>query len=237
MSYLDNGGRLYFESVNIGYDYSSTAFFDYFGISFMDDGIENEVITLKGSCYNCTESLIFYYLGNTSPHYSVDHLEADGGQLMFNSEDGVGRIFVNETDNYKVISSSAIMGAIGNGDSLNLKPYILSEFVNYFLDYNPVTSLLENIDGLVSGKSFPNPFTDEAFIEFNIDQPGWVTVDVYNIDGQPVKRLKDEKFKPGNYQVSWDATDNAGRIVENGFYFYKITTGNSTISGKMVLLR
>lgn len=237
MSYLDNGGRLYFESVNIGLDYSNTTFFDYFGITFLDDGIENEIITLKGGCYNCSENLLFYYLGNTSPHYSVDHLDANGGQLLLRSEDGVGRIFVNETENYKVISSSAIMGAIANGDTLNLKPYILSEFVNYFLDFNPVTSMHENIDDLVSGKSFPNPFAEETKIEVNITQTGWVTVDVYNINGQLIKRLKNEIMKPGNFQVTWDATDNAGGNVENGFYFYKITSGASTFSGKMVLLR
>lgn len=207
------------------------------GINYLDDGTENEVNTLKGGCYDCTENLTFYYLGNTSPHYSVDQLESDGGQLLLSSEEGIGRMFVNETETYKVISSSAIMGAIANSDSLNLKPYILSEFVNYFMDYNPVTSLQENIEGLISGKSFPNPFINEAHIEFNITQNDWVTIDVYNINGQSVKRLKDEKLKPGNYQVTWNATDESGRNVEDGFYFYKITTGKSTISGKMILLR
>ena len=129
------------------------------------------------------------------------------------------------------------MGAIANSDSLNLKPYILSEFVNYFLDYNPVTSLHENIEALISGKSFPNPFVEETQLEFNITQNDWVTIDIYNINGQSVKRLKDEKLKPGNYQVTWNATDENGRKVEDGFYFYKITTGQSSISGKMILLR
>ncbi|MEZ5082961.1 MAG: T9SS type A sorting domain-containing protein [Bacteroidales bacterium] len=207
------------------------------GINYLADGGEDEVITLKGSLNNSSDNLTFFYLGGSSPHYSIDQLEADGGELLFKSEDGFGRIYVNETENYKVISTSTMLGAMANGDSLNLKPYILSEIVNYFMDYNPVTSLHSTLDRLMSGKSFPNPFAGVTHIEFNISQPGWVTVDIYNTNGQSIKRLKNEELKPGSYQVSWDATDKTGTNVEDGFYFYTITTGQSTVSGKLILLR
>ncbi|MCD4697329.1 MAG: T9SS type A sorting domain-containing protein [Bacteroidales bacterium] len=237
INYLNEGGKLYIESVNIGYDYDNTEFFDYLGLMYLNDGTGNEVVTLKGGCYNCTEDLTIYYSGGESPHYSVDRLESNGGQLLFSSEDGYGRTFVNEDQDFRVISSSTIIAAMANGDSLNLKPYFISEYIDYFLGYNPVTTLQENIEKIVNGKSYPNPFDKETRIEFTLNKTTWVTLNIYNVNGQFVKKLLDTELQPGDYKVTWDATDFSGNALENGFYFYNIETEEGTVSEKMILLR
>ncbi|MCF8404829.1 MAG: T9SS type A sorting domain-containing protein [Bacteroidales bacterium] len=237
MNYLNNGGNLYFESVNIGFDYDNTTFFDYFGITYLDDGSEEEVETLKGACYNCSESLTIYYTGGSSPHYSIDRLESDGAQVLFSSEDGYKRSFVNEELNYKVISSSTIIAAMANGDSLNLKPYIVSEYVDYFMGYNPTTTLKENIEGILHGSNYPNPFVSETRIDFTLNHSSRVNISIYNANGQFVKKLIEKNLMPGEHHVTWDATDNSGNKASKGFYYYTIETAEGFVSEKMLLLR
>ena len=236
MNYLDNGGNLYIESVNIGKDYNTTTFFDYFGLTFEYDGDDQEVATIDGAQDVLSEGLEFDYSGGYSPHYSIDRLATTGSQLLFSSEDGYGRMFLNEQDDYKVIASSILLGAIASGDSLNLKPYLVSEIVNHFLDYNPVTSLQENVAGLNAG-NYPNPFTSETRIEYSVDEPGNISIDILNSSGQLIKRLFEGVADAGKHSVIWTGEDGKGGKVESGIYFYKINTGTFIKTEKMILLR
>jgi hypothetical protein len=182
-----------------------------------------------------TTGLHFDYFGGPNPHYSLDRLGASGSELLFNSDDGHGRMFLMEEDGHKVISSSIVLGAIASGDTLNLKPYLVSEIVNYFLDFNPTTSLKENIADLISGINYPNPFHSETQIDYNLQEKGRVSIEIYNVNGQLVKRLVDEELLPGSYSVSWDASNQNGEKVERGFYFYKISLGKNSQIEKMIL--
>lgn len=211
-------------------------FFDYLGIDFKDDGGDHEVNTLKGSCTDCEELLKYYYLGDVSPHYRVDRLQSNGAELLLSSEEGHGRMFVNETDDYKVISSSVVMGAIANGDSLNIKAYLLSEFVNYFIGYNPVTSLQENVQQIITGNAYPNPFARNTTISFKLKESGNVNLSIYDINGQEVSQLVNGYYKQGEYKINWDATNNSNEKVKKGFYFCRIKSGNSTTTKKIVVL-
>jgi hypothetical protein len=235
MNYLDNGGNLYIESVNIGIDYSTTTFFDFFGIKYNNDGSEEEATFLFAGDNDLTDGLHFIYSGGPDPHYSLDQLGTDGGELLFESDDGHGRMFLMEEVGHKVISSSILLGAIASGDSLNLKPYLVSEIVNYFLDYDPTTSLKENMADLFSMCNYPNPFNSETRIDYKVQEKGRVSINVYNINGQLVKQLVDKEMLPGNYSVIWDASNQNGEKTESGFYFYKIILGNNSQTEKMIL--
>lgn len=238
IDFLDNGGSLYIESVDIGSNHNGTAFFDHLGLMFTGDGGELEVAKINGGPNCCTSDLTFHYLGGKSPHYSIDRLEsASGSELLFSCNKGSGRMFLNDNPDYKAISSSIMMGAIASGDSLNIKQYLISEMVNHFLGYNPTTSLKENIVSLVSGGNYPNPFTTETKIEYTLKEAGRVSINVYNVNGQIVKQLVNEELLPGDYIVTWDATNNTSKKVESGFYFYKINFCDYTKTEKMLFLR
>ncbi len=237
IEFLNNGGSLYFESVNIGSDYIGTTFFDYFGINYIDDGGQDEIHTLKGKIPNNDALFNFNYLGGESPHYGCDLLEEDGAEKLMASQEGVGRIFLHETEDYKAISNSSVIAAYANGDTLNLKSYVLSEFVNYFIEYNPATSLQENLAGIFSGSAYPNPFSSDITIEFTLDVYDNVIIGIYNNNGQLVKELENNELFPGSYKYNWEATNNNGLKVNNGFYFCKISNGNQTITKKLILLQ
>ena len=237
INYLNNGGNLYIESVDIGKNHDSTTFFEYLGILYLDDGVEDEVIILKGGEDQIAADLVMMYKGGVSPHFSLDHLEATDGEYLFKSEDGIGRVIVNESQDYKTITSSIVIGAVVNGDTLNNKSYLISEYVNYFLDYNPITSLQENIDLIVMSGNYPNPFSDKTIIRFTLPSAGIVSIDIFNLNGQLVNQLLNTELLPGDHEVIWDATNENGGAIQSGFYFYKINFGNQSITEKMILLQ
>ena len=59
-----------------------------------------------------------------------------------------------------------------------------------------------------------------------------VTLKVYDIIGREVETLVNQKQKPGNYEVTWDASNQP-----SGVYFYQLIAGSYTETKKMILLR
>ena len=237
ISYLASGGNLYIESVDLGLNHNGTAFFDDLGLMYIGDGGEQEVVKIKGGTDCLASDLSFFSLGGYDAHYSVDRLESNGSQLLFDSEDGYGRMFMKDDEGYNVISSSVLLASIASGDSLNLRAYLVAEMVNTFLGLNPSTSLSETISEVFNGKNYPNPFSRETEIKYTLTQSGLVTIDVYNLSGMIVKHLVNEMRLPGSYSVTWDATNHNGGLVEDGFYFYRISQGNQSVTEKMVFVR
>jgi hypothetical protein len=124
---------------------------------------------------------------------------------------------------------------LANGDSLNLKPYLLAEMVFKFLDYDPAVSIREPETRVLSAENFPNPFRTETEIRYQITQAGFVNISVYDILGNHITDLVNMEQTAGNQSVNWDATNIHGVKVEPGIYFYRIVSDNEMISGKMTV--
>ncbi|MCK4695532.1 MAG: T9SS type A sorting domain-containing protein, partial [Candidatus Cloacimonetes bacterium] len=60
---------------------------------------------------------------------------------------------------------------------------------------------------------------------------------IYNIKGQKIKTLLNDKMDAGFHKVIWDGRDSNGKRVSSGIYFYKLKTGKFTSIKKMILLR
>jgi hypothetical protein len=78
----------------------------------------------------------------------------------------------------------------------------------------------------------PNPFNTSTTIHYAVGQPGVVKLEVFNIIGQRVVTLLDEKQQAGQHSVIWDASGQA-----SGVYFYKLTAGDFTEVRRMTLLK
>jgi hypothetical protein len=90
-------------------------------------------------------------------------------------------------------------------------------------------------------QNYPNPFNPRTTFRFSIPEPSWVGLTIYNILGQKVRTIFDNRlFDVGVYdQFSWDATDDAGNVVANGIYYYvfQIPDQNFRQVKKMVLTK
>jgi len=64
-----------------------------------------------------------------------------------------------------------------------------------------------------------------------------VTVSIYNMLGQEVRRLVNEEQRQGFHQITWNGRNGFGNPVGSGVYFYRISAGSFVSSKKMLLLK
>jgi hypothetical protein len=83
----------------------------------------------------------------------------------------------------------------------------------------------------------PNPFNPSTRIVFDIDKSAFVSLKIYDVSGKLVRVLVEETRPPRQYEERWDGKDSRGRAVTSGVYFYRLETGGSTHTRKMVFLK
>ncbi len=81
-------------------------------------------------------------------------------------------------------------------------------------------------------QNYPNPFNPVTTIQYSIAKSGFVKLTVFNIVGEEVKVLVNEKKDAGVHTVNFDASN-----LNSGFYIYKIETNGFVQSKKMILLK
>ena len=86
--------------------------------------------------------------------------------------------------------------------------------------------------------NYPNPFNPTTTISFSTTESTESTeLAIYNIKGQKVKTLVNEKLDVGTHQVVWDGKDESSKPVSSGIYFYKMNNGEYTSTRKMILMK
>ncbi|MCF8365447.1 MAG: T9SS type A sorting domain-containing protein [Bacteroidales bacterium] len=226
---------MYIESSNIGSDYIGTEFIDYLGFTYLEGGGESEVNLIVGVNNTITHGLRMNYFGGTSPHYSVDRISSFGGTI-FTCNDNIGRMVMNQTENYSVVSSSVVLGALANGDSLNLKPFLITEIVYKFLEYNPAVSMEEPETGISKVSNFPNPAYSSTTIKYQLQKPGKVSAIIFDANGKKIKSLFDGWQPSGNFALNWNLTTENGQPVKPGVCFYQLKTDAAVYTGKITVL-
>jgi peptidase C10-like protein/Spi protease inhibitor/flagellar hook capping protein FlgD len=92
------------------------------------------------------------------------------------------------------------------------------------------------------GNNYPNPFNPTTTISFSLTTELTENTEliIYNLKGQKVKNLpvilslsKDK----GIHTVIWNGTDDSGKTVSSGIYFYKLKAGKFEQIKKMILLK
>jgi hypothetical protein len=81
-------------------------------------------------------------------------------------------------------------------------------------------------------QNYPNPFNPSTTIKFSIQNPGLVSLKIYNLLGQEVATLVNQELKTGSYSYSFDASR-----LSSGVYFYNINAGSFNLTKKMLLLK
>ncbi|MCU0606933.1 MAG: Ig-like domain-containing protein, partial [Candidatus Edwardsbacteria bacterium] len=87
------------------------------------------------------------------------------------------------------------------------------------------------------GRAAPNPALRRATISYQLPAASPVRLEVYNITGQRVATLVDAAQPAGYYARDWDLTDDGGRRVGAGVYFYKLAAGTHHSIGKLTVVR
>ena len=86
-------------------------------------------------------------------------------------------------------------------------------------------------------QNMPNPFNPSTMIGYRLLEGGHVRLVVYNLLGQEVRVLVDEKQDAGSLTAVWDGMDAAGRQVASGVYLYRMQAGEFKAVRRMLLLK
>ena len=112
--------------------------------------------------------------------------------------------------------------------------------------YNGIVSIPQNTNSVEQESApsefsllsnFPNPFNASTTVSFQLDEPGDVTLVIYNISGQKVRELVTESLPAGTHTFLWDGKDDMGYDVSSGMYLSYLKCGDKISTGKMVMIR
>jgi len=84
-------------------------------------------------------------------------------------------------------------------------------------------------------QNYPNPFNARTTIEYALPEAVQVRLAIYNSLGQMVRKLVDETQSAGYKSATWDGTDEHGRAVGSGLYFYRMDAASHRMNGRMIL--
>lgn len=86
--------------------------------------------------------------------------------------------------------------------------------------------------GYALAQNYPNPFNPTTTINFALGKASQVKLTVYNVLGQKVVTLLDQRMNAGPHIVSFDASN-----LTSGVYFYRLEAGDFLSQKRMLLIK
>ena len=81
-------------------------------------------------------------------------------------------------------------------------------------------------------QNYPNPFNPQTKIYWSMPNSDFVTIEIYNLNGQYIDHLFYGFKEAGTHEQIWDAT-----AYPSGIYFYRLKTHEKTLQKIMLLLK
>jgi hypothetical protein len=159
-----------------------------------------------------TTHLTFTNIGNLPPEYSIYLVDEERGQS----------VNLRERSSYSFVANRV-------------------ETKMHVLVGTPSHVRLRAEGALVTayslGANYPNPFNNATTIPVEVPSASWVSVDVYTVLGQRVRRLIHEVLEPGRHYLKWDGLDEYGKSVTSGVYFLSMCSGDKVYTRPAILVK
>jgi hypothetical protein len=111
--------------------------------------------------------------------------------------------------------------------------------LRYAPDYSGLKMLVEVEQGVGDlpdhfelSQNYPNPFNASTTISFSLPQDTVVKLEVFNLLGEHVATLVNERRAAGEHSITFNAAD-----LSSGFYLYKMSAGDFVKMRKLVLIK
>jgi hypothetical protein len=93
------------------------------------------------------------------------------------------------------------------------------------------------VPAVTSVSVYPNPSMGNVSFSIQTKSNVPALMSVYNVKGQLVKQFNTITDAIGNAILFWDGTDNQGRKVDSGVYYYRLEADKDRISGKLLMIK
>lgn len=81
-------------------------------------------------------------------------------------------------------------------------------------------------------QNYPNPFNGTSVIRYSVPQLSTVIIKVFDIIGNELETLINEKKPAGSYELTWNAKN-----LPSGVYFCRMSTASYNVTRKMILIK
>ena len=85
--------------------------------------------------------------------------------------------------------------------------------------------------------AYPNPFTSNSTVSFELTQAGPIRLQVFDVGGRLVRTLADEWRAAGSQHVAWDGRADDGRVAPAGLYFARVDAAGRRAGHHIVRVR
>ena len=83
----------------------------------------------------------------------------------------------------------------------------------------------------------PNPMIRGTVLRFDLPEPRFIRLHVYDVAGRRARTLAEETLPAGRHQRAWNGTDDAGQPVEVGMYFVRFEAEEFQARQKIVVVK
>jgi len=249
--YLKNGGQLFVSGSEIAWDLdykggaSDKSFFlNYLRAGYkLDDAGSHQVIGADGGIF---AELPFEFDNGSGGIYEEDYPDVIDPEMnaiaCLNYANGYTAgiqyegIFPEGTVSGKLVYIGFPWETITDDIQKKIMLQNISEWFGFTCEgVEPVITVIPGKPFLSRG--YPNPFND--LVNFQLLLPDAVdfNVQVYNSLGQKVRTIACPVTLKNKYQLSWDGTNDQGRKVASGCYFFQVTLERRVLTEKIVFLK
>ena len=138
----------------------------------------------------------------------------------------------------EMLTAAAVRGWLTDAKALEINDSIIERGVvvlqQLLISLTPTeTKLLPN---------YPNPFNPETWIPYRLADDAFVTLTIYDLNGQVVRTIDVGHQTAAFYEsrsqaIHWDGRNEIGEQVASGVYFYHLSAGDYSATRKMLILK
>lgn len=86
-------------------------------------------------------------------------------------------------------------------------------------------------------KIYPNPSSGNTTISFSLKETTHTSIKIYDLQGELINTLINEKKKKGEYKIIWNGTDKNGKEVNSGLYLICLQAGRQIMTRSVEFIK
>ena len=101
-----------------------------------------------------------------------------------------------------------------------------------FSSTDSTSSEASRVESFDLEQNYPNPFNPSTTIRFSLPTASDVKIEIFDLLGNSVKKLAENRYQAGIHTIKVDASD-----LSTGVYFYSMTAGDFKAMRRMTLMK
>ncbi len=235
-AYLEQGGQLFLSGARIAYSLDPEG---YASATAADEAFLHEYLKVDFGGHHFGEHAA---VGQMAPfdglqvEYNVAGYSADSTDILEIIDQQAQPIFTYGGND---VAGVMVEGTFGNGTATGRLIYLAFPFetintaesrqtlmARVLRVFFPATGIAggdhEAITHFQLQPAYPNPFNPATTIRFALPESAPVELAVYNVQGQRVRTLLNEKRSAGWHAITWDGTSDSGKRLASGVYIIRM---------------